>query len=321
MTPPSAVEAAAEQLGPRARRDVPLGPMTTYRVGGPASLLVVVSSVDDLAAVRAAVVASGLPVLVVGKGSNLLVADAGFTGIAVVLGEEFAAVEVDGTRVRAGAAASLPVVARRTAAAGLTGFEWAVGVPGSIGGAVRMNAGGHGSDMTATLRSVDLVDLAEGFSGQQADHRRPAVPRTVAAAELALGYRRSAVGPTQLVLTAELELAPGDRSAAEAAIAEIVRWRRAHQPGGTNAGSVFTNPPGDSAGRLVEAAGAKGLRLGSAQVSPKHANFIQADEGGRAADVAELMAEVARRVREHSGVELVPETRMIGFGSPVGSAR
>jgi curved DNA-binding protein CbpA len=162
---------------------------------------------------------------------------------------------------------------------------------------------------------------APSFSGQQAGDDRPVVPRTMAAAELALGYRRSAVAATQVVLAAELELAPGDRSAAEAAIAEIVRWRRAHQPGGTNAGSVFTNPPGDSAGRLVEAAGAKGLRLGSAQVSPKHGNFIQADDGGRAADVAELMAEVARRVREHSGVELVPETRMVGFESPVGSAR
>ena len=325
MSARSAIDAAADRLGARAQRDVALGPMTTYRVGGRASLFVEASSTDDLAALRAAVAATALPVLVVGNGSNLLVADTGFAGIAVALGEPFASVDVDGIRVRAGAAAALPVVARRTAAAGLTGFEWAVGVPGSIGGAVRMNAGGHGSDMAATLRSVELLDLAGAGKGDVSEPAAGddglAAPRTVPAAELALGYRCSAIAPDQVVLAAELELAPGERAAAEAAIAEIVRWRRAHQPGGTNAGSVFTNPPGDSAGRLVEAAGAKGLRLRSAQVSTKHANFIQADEGGRAADVADLMAEVARRVREHSGVELVPETRMVGFGSPVGSAR
>ncbi|MCB1259141.1 MAG: hypothetical protein KDB33_01900, partial [Acidimicrobiales bacterium] len=117
-----------------------------------------------------------------------------------------------------------------------------------------------------------------------------------------------------LVLRADLELAAGDRATAEATIADIVRWRREHQPGGPNAGSVFTNPPGDSAGRLIDAAGCKGLRLGTAIISPKHANFIQADDGGRADDVVALMREVRRRVLEHSGVSLHPETRMVGFG-------
>jgi UDP-N-acetylmuramate dehydrogenase len=303
------VEVAARLLGERAARDVPLGPLTTYRVGGPAALYVEAASDDDLDAVGRAVRASGVPVLVVGRGSNLLVADRGFPGLALALGPAWDRVEVEGSLLRAGGATALPVAARRSAAAGLRGLEWAVGVPGSVGGGVRMNAGGHGSDVAASLRSVRVVRLATGED------------EVVAPADLALGYRRSSLAATDVVVEAVFGLVPGDPGAALAEIAEIVRWRRAHQPGGQNAGSVFTNPPGDSAGRLVEAAGAKGLRLGSAQVSPKHGNFIQADDGGRAADVAELMAEVARRVREHSGVELVPETRMVGFESPVGSPR
>ena len=197
----------------------------------------------------------------------------------------------------------MPVTARRTAAAGLTGFEWAVGVPGAIGGAVRMNAGGHGSDMAASLTRVRVVDLRTGDDGW------------MAASDLALAYRHSSITTDQLVVTAELALAFGDRERAEAEISEIVRWRREHQPGGQNAGSVFTNPVGDSAGRLIDAAGCKGLRRGSAMVSEKHANFFIADAGGRADDVYALMREVQRRVLEVHGVHLEPETRLVGFDS------
>lgn len=281
--------------------EVPLGPLTTYRVGGAARRFVTVETDADLARVSLAVGRSGVPALVVGKGSNLLVADAGFEGLAVQLGAGFTGIEVTGRTVRCGGAALLPVVARKTAAAGLAGFEWAVGVPGSIGGAVRMNAGGHGSDMAASLRRVRVVDLAGGEDG------------VVALDALQLAYRSSAVRPQQVVVWVELELTPGNQAESEAEISEIVRWRRSNQPGGQNAGSVFTNPPGDSAGRLIEAAECKGLRVGSAQVSPKHANFIQADEGGRAGDVWSLMGEVARRVQAHSGVTLHVETRLVGF--------
>jgi UDP-N-acetylmuramate dehydrogenase len=290
------------RVGERLLVHEPLGPRSTYRVGGRAALLLEATTVDDLHAARDAVVATDVTVLVVGKGSNLLVADAGFDGLAIALADGFDDVDVDDRAVRAGAAASLPVVARRTVAAGLTGFEWAVGVPGSIGGAVRMNAGGHGSDMAASLVGVRVVDLAGGEDG--------AMP----AARLELGYRTSAVRTTTVVLDATLALSAGDREAGEATIAEIVRWRRDNQPGGPNAGSVFTNPPGDSAGRLVDAAGCRGLRLGSAEVSSKHANFIQADPGGRADDVRALMEEVRRRVAEHVGVDLHPETVLVGFG-------
>jgi len=299
-----------DALGPRLRRDEPLGPMTTYRVGGPAALFVEVATVEDLVAIADTVAAGpgpgAVPILVVGKGSNLLVHDDGFPGLAVRLGGDLTALEIEGTTVGAGGAVALPVLARQTAAAGLTGLEWAVGVPGTVGGGVRMNAGGHGSDMAATLARVRLLDLQTGEDVE------------VPPADLHLGYRHSSVRAEQVVVRADFALSPGDPEAAAAEIAAIVRWRRDNQPGGPNAGSVFTNPDGDSAGRLIDAAGAKGLRHGTAEVSNKHANFIQADPGGRAADVHALMLEVRERVHEATGVTLVPETRLVGFPGGAG---
>jgi UDP-N-acetylmuramate dehydrogenase len=303
---------AAHGLAARVERDRPLGPLTTYRVGGPAARFLVAERPDHLVAVAAAARAGGLPVLVVGRGSNLLVADAGFAGIAVQLGAPFEAIEVDGCRVRAGGAARLPLVARRSAREGCTGFEWAVGVPGSVGGAVRMNAGGHGSDIAATIVTATVVDLADG-----------AATRVVDAAGLALGYRSSSVRDTDVVLDATFQLAAGDAARATQEIEDIVRWRRENQPGGQNAGSVFTNPEGDSAGRLIDAAGCKAMRVASAHVSPKHANFFQSEEGGSADDVRALMRAVQARVFDAFAVRLVPETRMVGFADddPEGQTR
>ena len=312
----------AAALGARCRRQVAIGPRTTYRVGGRAALLLEAESVEDLLAVAPAVAGTGLPVLVLGRGSNLLVADAGFAGLVVTLaGPEFAAITMtDGGRpdpgdaygnragphrVRAGGGVALPVLARQTAAAALTGLEWAVGVPGSVGGAVRMNAGGHGADTRATLRRCRLVDLRTGER------------ETRSVGELDLGYRCSSVTADQVVVEAEYQLAPGDRESSEATIRDIARWRREHQPGGQNAGSVFINPlgdpPGNSAGWLVEAAGLKGHRHGSAAVSTKHANFILADPEGSADDVLALMLEVQRLVSERLGVTLRAEVRLLGF--------
>jgi UDP-N-acetylmuramate dehydrogenase len=295
--------AVVAALGPRAEVGRPLGPLSTYRVGGPAACYVEADDEADLLALRAALAGRPVPVLVVGKGSNLLVADAGFPGVVVHLGPGLAGIDVgaDG-KLRAGAAAGLPVVARRSVEAGLSGFEWAVGVPGSVGGAVAMNAGGHGSDMAACLARYAWLDLA-GPGGGEDD-----------AGRLALSYRHSSLRSSEVVLWAELALAPGDRDAGRAALADVVRWRREHQPGGSNAGSVFTNPPGDSAGRLIEAAGLTGSRVGSAAVSTKHANFIQADDGGSADDIYALMATVRRTVAETFGVTLTPEVRLVGFG-------
>ena len=281
--------------------DHPIGPMTTYRAGGRAARFVRPVDRSELEAVAAGVASAGIPVLVVGRGSNLLVADGGFGGLAVQLGQAFEKVRAEGTTVVAGAGVSLPVLARRTVAESLTGFEWAVGVPGSLGGAVRMNAGGHGSDMATTLVSADTVDLATG------EGRR----RTLA--DLSLGYRSSSIEQSEVVMEATIALAVGDMASGEERLAEIVRWRRENQPGGQNAGSVFTNPVGDSAGRLIDEAGLKGWRFGSASVSERHANFIQVDEGGSADDVVALMDMVARRVIEVHGIRLEPETVIVGF--------
>lgn len=299
---PDAIEGAAALLGESARRDVPLGPLTTYRVGGAAALFMELASEEDVDLARSAVAETAVPVLVVGKGSNLLVADSGFGGLVLSLDGAFAEIRLltDG-RVRAGGAVSLPVLARRTAAAGLTGFEWAVGVPGSVGGAVRMNAGGHGSEISESLVSFRFADLSGAPDGEAGVDR------------LGYSYRHSALEAHQVVLEAEVHLAEGDKAEAEEKIKEIVRWRRENQPGGQNAGSVFTNPADDSAGRLIESAGLKGYRRGSAFVSPKHANFFQADEGGSADDVKRLIEEVRQRVEDQTGVRLEPELRMIGF--------
>ncbi len=306
------VELAAADLGDLAERDVPLGPMTTYRVGGAADIFVRVTSVDDLKRVAAARLATGLPVLVVGRGSNLLVADAGYRGIAVSLAGIATDVTIDHDRsiVEAGSAVLLPVLARQLSTAGVAGFEWAVGVPGSIGGAVRMNAGGHGSDLSESLIDVRIVDLAVEPDNDDFD-------RVLPSSELGLRFRGSGLRPDQVVVSARLQLAPGDPAASKTALSDIVSWRRTNQPGGQNAGSVFVNPvPGEvSAGQLVDEIGLRGLRHGTAEVSDKHANFIQADDGGSADDVRELMKLIAARVEDATGYVLRSEIRLIGFDS------
>ena len=313
MTVSADLRALAAALGERAVLERPLGPLTTYAVGGPAALYVEVEGPADLEAVRAALrersAGEWAPIFVIGRGSNVLVSDAGFAGIVLHLGSGFARLELpdatggDGAPrvVRAGAALALPVLARRVADAGWSGLSWAVGVPGSVGGAVRMNAGGHGSDMASCLVRYRWVDLVGDGGG------------TDAAARLAYSYRTSSVTPTQVVVEADIRVLPGSVEVEREAVSAIVRWRREHQPGGANAGSVFTNPEGDSAGRLIEAAGLKGFRLGTAHVSEKHANFIQADKGGRADDVHALMEHVRGVVAERCGVTLRTEVRLLGF--------
>ncbi|MCH7788010.1 MAG: UDP-N-acetylmuramate dehydrogenase [Acidobacteria bacterium] len=281
--------------------DAPLGVRTTYRVGGAAAYEVEVHDRDALETLMPHLAGYEGDVLIAGKGSNLLVADAGFDGLVLRLGRRFGEVEMDGTRTRVGGAAALPVVARKVTKAGLGGFEWAVGVPGAIGGAVRMNAGGHGSDMASVLVWADVVDVIAGEI-----ERRPLET-------LDLAYRHSNLADHHLVIEVELQLAIGDQVEGARLLEEIVRWRREHQPGGQNAGSVFKNPEGDSAGRLIDAAGLAGTRVGTAVVSTKHANFIQVDAGGRADDVHALMVTIIEAVEERSGVLLEVETRIAGF--------
>jgi UDP-N-acetylmuramate dehydrogenase len=300
----AAVERLGDALGRLASRDAPLGARTTYRVGGTAALMVEAADEETLVACHRALRSSGagVPVLVVGKGSNMLVADSGFRGLAICLGGEFSLYEIEGTDIHAGGAVGMQALARATASAGLTGFEWAVGIPGSVGGAVRMNAGGHGSEMRDVLARARLFDLESGecaWAGLE---------------ELHLGYRRSSVRDNDVVVRAELALSQCEPASALETVAEVVRWRQANQPGGLNGGSVFKNPPGDSAGRLIDATGLKGLRVGTAEVSAKHANFFQSDRNGSADDVMALVWKVKTLVREAQGVDLTPELRIIGFG-------
>ncbi len=303
MTATTPQQEALARLHEFAVADEPLAPYTTYRLGGPAAVFATPRHLDDLMLVGEVLRDTRLAVLVVGRGSNLLVADSGFDGVAVSLSAMSEAIDIRGTVVVAGGAVALPVLARRTAAAALTGFEWAVGVPGSVGGAVRMNAGGHGSDMVTSLHEARLVDLHTGQEGW------------VPTARLGLRFRGSDLADHQVVLEARLRLAPGDAVEAEAALTEIVRWRRQHQPGGQNAGSVFVNPvPGAlAAAQLIDGLGLRGLRIGGAFVSEKHANFIQAGDECTAADVRAVIDHVRSAVLEAEGILLRSEVRLVGF--------
>jgi UDP-N-acetylmuramate dehydrogenase len=278
-----------------------IGLQTTYRTIGRCSIFAKVETVTELDHVMNISRSKDMPVAFIGNGSNLLIADEGFEGLMIKLGSGFESVEFSEDRVHVGGAAKLPVVARLTSSKGLAGFEWAVGVPGTIGGAVKMNAGGHGSDMSLSIESVDLVDTKTG------------VTKSLALNDLSFGYRQSAVSENQLVTKAILRLSEGDADESLTMIKEIVRWRIENQPGGQNAGSVFTNPKENSAGRLIDESGCKGLRVGSAEISRKHANFIQVDTGGKAQDVKDLMNLIQERVYSKFGVYLKEETQMIGF--------
>ena len=282
---------------------VPLSRFSTYRVGGPAALLIKVEDTSVFSPLVKALKKFHLPILLIGNGSNLLISDDGFEGAVLKLGESFETIEIEGEVVKAGAAVKLPVLARETVKFGLSGFEWAVGVPGTVGGAVRMNAGGHGSDIASSLLEVTTINLLTGVSSN------------VPAKALDFSYRYSCIKNTDFVLDAKFELIQGDKDESKRFLNEIVRWRRDNQPGGQNSGSVFTNPEGDSAGRLIEAAGLKGTRIGSAHISEKHANFIQVDEDGSAEDVRKLMSLVVEKVEDFHSITLTPETVLVGFDS------
>ena len=313
------LQLATELFGKRAHTDVSLAQFTTYRVGGNAALHVHVESIDDLEAISAVLAQVDLPLLVIGRGSNMLIADTGFQGLAITFGSFLEYIDLpdrsddggsqDGSPAVEpialfGGSVPLPVAARQSVHRGLTGFEWGVGVPGTIGGAVRMNAGGHGSDMASSLVSARIFHLLRGVEAH------------VDAVDLGLRFRGSAIADHHVVLSATLNLAwATDTQAAENQLSEIVKWRRENQPGGQNAGSVFVNPVPDqvSAGALIDQIGMRGFRIGTAHVSEKHANFIQSEEGGLASDVVQVMAEIRRRVKESTGYDLRSEIRLAGF--------
>lgn len=281
--------------------DVPLAPLTTLRVGGPADRLAAPETVDELVALLRLASDAEVGVFMLGKGSDIVVADAGIRGL--VLRTRADAVTIRGQTVRAEAGTSMTALAKRCAREGLAGFDWAISIPGSFGGSIWANAGAHGGEMSQVVRSVDLFDPRDGER------------RTIAAADCAFAYRDSRFkhGP-EVVLGGTIELEPGESDAISALVDGHQEQRRATQPlADQNAGSVFRNPSGDHAGRLIEAAGLKGHRIGTAQVSTLHANFIVTDRGGgRAADVRRLGDHVRVTVAERFGVELQYEIEFVG---------
>jgi UDP-N-acetylmuramate dehydrogenase len=287
--------------GDRLRTRFPLAPLTTFRIGGPAGLFLEPESEGDLVAVSEAVRESGLPVAILGKGSNVLIADAGFDGLVLRLGRSYRWSARDGNRLTAGGSMPLPALAGVALSHGLTGLEFGVAIPASMGGAVTMNAGAHGGELGDVLESVDAFGLSEG------------VARRLPVFEAGLSYRRSGFAPNTVVVGARVHLSVGEPAEIRARMDEAREWRRRTQPlAEPNCGSVFTNPPGDHAARLIEEAGAKGRRVGGASVSTKHANFIVAGEGATATDVVALIGQVQDIVAERSGVRLEPEVRIVG---------
>ncbi len=286
--------------------DRPLAPLTTYGVGGNGACVVKVASTDQVVAVSEILSRHpGVETLVIGRGSNLLVADKGFDGLVIVMAPSPTenAVSVDGDIVEAGGAMLMPVLARRSVGAGRGGLEWCVGIPGTVGGAIRMNAGGHGADMASSVVDATVLSLRSGQIVR------------VAAEQLDFYFRGSALSNNHVVLSVRMRTSAQDSAIGTTEINAVVGWRREHQPGGRNAGSVFVNPgAGDeSAGALIDSAGLRGFTIGAVTVSEKHANFIQAGEGSTAADIAAVMCHVQSTVEEVHGIRLYSEVCLVGF--------
>lgn len=309
-------EAAAEAVAiirarahGRCDSDVPLAPFTSYQLGGPAAVYIEAESDQDLGALAEALEATGLPLLVVGRGSNMLVSDDGFPGIAVRLGGGFRWARTQGTAIVAGGAMPLPALASLAAGATLAGFEFAAAIPASLGGAVAMNAGAHHRSMSDVVVEATVFDLTASEA------------RTVPAADLGFVYRASALPARSIVTGAVAQLAAGEPEAIAAAMLEARQWRRATQPIGLpNAGSVFKNPAAEAAGSLVERICGKGLREGGARVSEVHANFIVTEPDATAADVHTLIRRIQALVRDNAGVELETEVKLVGSFPDEGSA-
>ena len=279
---------------------VALSRFTTLGTGGPAAALARPETLEELKEALAWAAERGLEVAAVGLGSNLLVADEGFDGLVVKLAGELATAETEDDRLVAGGGAANAVCLHRARAAGLGSFEFACAIPGTVGGGVWMNAGAYGSDWATILERALVVD-AEGS-------------RWLTPAELGLSYRRSGLSRGQVVARAEFRLEPKPTDEIKATIAELQALRKAAQPTNKRTfGSVFKNPEHElSAGRMLEACGLKGQRIGGAQISPRHANFIENADGARSEDAIALMAEARRRSREQFGVELEHEVQFLG---------
>ena len=290
--------------GLRVKWDQPLARYTTYKVGGPADALVWADDDAQAGAILAVAKGHDVPVLPLGRGSNMLVADKGVRGIVLKLGRAFDTVAANGADVIAGAAVPMSVMSKECAKLGLSGAEFLFGIPGSMGGGIRMNAGAHG----ACVADITVGARALGWDGATQD---------VSAEQLAFGYRTSSLGHHFCGLGGHFRLAPDDPARVEAKTKEYYHQRLASQPLNLpSAGCVFRNPDVGSAGKLVDELGLKGLAAGAVRVSEKHANFLVAGDGATANDVGALIRDVRRRVFDAAGVRLELEIRIVGEGPP-----
>jgi UDP-N-acetylmuramate dehydrogenase len=294
-----------ERFGDRVRFAEPLSRHTSFRIGGPADAWIEVSSAAELLGVQRTARTHGVPLAVLGIGTNVLVADRGVRGIVVKLGRALGQFDWQPTpdgawQVRAGAAAPFKKLVMDAAGRGLTGLEFAEGIPGSIGGGLLMNAGAFGGEISHCVTGIVVVDPEGG-------------ERHLPRAELRFGYRRFDLPADHVVTHVDFALAVGQPEVIRAVMAEAKRKRDKKQPlGFPNAGSVFRNPPGEFAGKLIEAAGLKGRRVGGAMISEQHANFIVNCGGATAADVKRLMDDVADTVWQARAIRLVPEIKLVG---------
>jgi UDP-N-acetylmuramate dehydrogenase len=301
------------RIGVKTSRDEPLARFTTMRVGGPADLFATAHNAFELRALVRFARAREMPHLILGRGSDVVIADAGVRGLVIQVRAEGSRVE--GEHYVAESGVQMARAATEAQRAGLTGLEFGLAIPGTVGGAVWANAGAHDSDVAAILDTARVLQ-ADGSES------------VLAAGDLVFSYRDSRFkhqqpgGPAELILEATFRLSPAEPAEIKERLDEIRRWRQTHQPIGLpSAGSVFRNPPGDSAGRLIEAAGLKGLRIGGAVVSEKHANFIVNDQKGTASDVRQLAERVRAEVAQRHGVELAFEIEFLGDWSTWGGDR
>jgi len=285
-------------------QDYPLQRLTTIRTGGPADWFARAGSSERLAGLLDWARERSLAVGVVGSGSNLLIADEGFRGLVLKLDDDLATIVPEGRRLLCGGGARLPQASAMAARLGLTGLEFGVNIPGTVGGAVKMNANAYGGDLSRILEWVDVA-RPDGV-----DRRRPD--------DLGFAYRRSNLAPGEVVARASFSLTPADPQAVKRTLADLRAERKAAQPSGIKTfGSTFKNPDderalGMTAGRLLDAAGCRGLTVGGARFSEKHANFVENTGEATTADVVALMVEGRARVRERFGVELEPEVQVLG---------